>query len=179
MINNLEISRKSLIMEINQQISKVLNDTFDQTIKMVLNLSEEQLNTIPKDQGWTVGQIAEHILICSSGIPDNKTEEINRAFDDLVPAINQIFLDFNAKYEADKSLLPRQDHYNKEELVLKLKDCKTNLLIDIKDKDLMLLCKDMDFPQLGFLTRYEWLSFIAVHVQRHNHQMKENIKDLD
>ena len=161
-------------MQINQQISKVLNDTFDHSIKLISGLSEESINEKPEDQGWTVGQIFDHILISSSGIPDSQTEEINRPFDELVPVIDKIFLDFKTKYQADPSLLPRKDVYEKEDLIKKLKNCKTNLLVDINDKDLTLLCKDMEFPQIGYLTRYEWLSFINVHVQRHNHQI-ENI----
>jgi len=165
-------------MEINQQISKNLNDTFDKTIRLVSGLTEDQINQKPEDQGWTIGQIVEHILICSSGIPDRQTEEITRAFDDKVPAIKQIFLDFNSKYKANISLLPRHNLYKKDDILIKLKDCKTNLIVDLKDKDLMLLCKDMEFPQMGFFTRFEWLSFIAVHIQRHTHQIEGKIAEM-
>ena len=163
-------------MEINQQISKVLNDTFDRTIQLVSGVSPEIINEKTQDESWTIGQIVEHILICSSGIPDSQTEEISRSFDEQVPIIREIFLDFNRKYKADPSLRPRNEFYEKADLISQLKDCKTSLLIDIKDKDLMLLCKDMEFPQIGYLTRYEWLSFISVHILRHNHQIETRIK---
>ncbi len=166
-------------MEINQQISKSLSDAFDRCIALIKPLSQAELQQKPDAHSWSVGQIVDHILICSSDIPDRSIQATSRAYDERVPVIEQIFLDLDAKYEADQSLLPQQEYYEKEELLQRLLDCKTNLIVCHKDKDLMPLCKGMEFPQLGYLTRFEWLSFIAVHIQRHCYQIERVLEQIE
>ena len=159
-------------MENNQLISKELNDSFDQTIALIQDLSDIQVNRKPDEHSWSIGQVVEHILICSTGIPDRSTEPTDRAFDELVPAINGIFLDFSTKFDADPALQPRKDAYIAEDLIQQLKDRKTKLILKIKDKNLRLLCKDTEFPQLGYLTGFEWLTVISSHTKRHNSQIE-------
>lgn len=159
-------------MEINQQISKEITEVFDQLKGLIQDLTDEQINQKPADGGWSIGQIVEHILRSSSGIPDQKVQTYNRAFDEQVPAIRSLFMDLNSKFEADKSLLPRQESYVKDDLLERIVGRKTKLVLDIKDKDLTLLCMDMEFPKLGYLTRFEWLTVIATHSKRHCYQIE-------
>ncbi len=159
-------------MEINQQISREITEVFDQLKTLIQDLTDEQINRRPEAGGWSIGQIVEHILRSSNGIPDRKVQTYNRAFDEQGPAIRSLFLDLNTKFEADKSLLPKEDNYTKEDLLERVLARKTKLVLDVKDKDLTLMCMDMEFPNLGYLTRFEWLTVIAAHSKRHCYQIE-------
>jgi len=165
-------------MEINQHISKAISEVFDQVLHQLENLDEHKLNQQPADGGWSIGQTVEHILRSSTGIPDQKVQVYNRAYDEQVPALKKLFLDLSAKYQSDSFFLPRQENYEINDLKKKIIANKTKLIVDIKDKDLTLLCMDREFPQLGFLTRFEWLMGISTHIQRHVYQIERIRKEV-
>lgn len=165
-------------MEINQHISKAISEVFDQVLHQLENLDEHKLNQQPADGGWNIGQTVEHILRSSRGIPDQKVQVFNRAYDEQVPALKKLFLDLNSKYQSDSFFLPKQEHYEINDLKNRIISNKTKLIVDIKDKDLTLLCMDREFPQLGYLTRFEWLMGICTHTQRHVYQIERIRKEV-
>ncbi|MGJ1268432.1 DinB family protein [Sphingobacterium spiritivorum] len=162
-------------MNLNDQVTKSIEHILEQFHQSLLTTEEDQLNTIPFENSWTIGQTADHIIICSSGIPDEHTQASERPFDQYISVLKEMFLNMELKFKADPSLLPRKNSYTKDELLQQMEINKSNLLKNIESKDLTLICTDMAFPQMDYLTRYEWLSFIGFHTQRHLTQI-ENIK---
>jgi hypothetical protein len=130
------------------------------------------LNQVPFEGSWTAGQTAEHIIICGSGIPDARTAETDRAHDEKVDALKELFLNFDMKFKADPALEPRSASHKKDEQVHQIRNIKDHLKTIAETTDLEALCQEMEFPSLGFLTRYEWLRFIVYHTQRHTHQIR-------
>jgi hypothetical protein len=43
----------------------------------------------------------------------------------------------------------------------------------INNVDLTRICLDMELPTIGYLTRYEWLWFIEMHLRRHTFQLQD------
>ncbi|WP_417236958.1 DinB family protein [Bizionia paragorgiae] len=159
----------------------LINDieiTFDRLLSELAFFSNETLNKTPPFKGWTAGQTVEHIIICGSGIPDSSVTQTNRPYDEKIKILKGIFLDFNAKYEADPSLQPISEQYKKEELIQTLLEIKQHLMGKAETDNLELLCQDMEFPSLGYLTRHEWLRFIVFHTERHIHQISNIRKSL-
>lgn len=152
----------------------LINDieiTFERLITVLSKFNEKTLNSVPFKGSWTAGQTAEHIIICGDGIPDSQTSDSNRHFDEREQYIKKLFLNFDLKFKADPSLEPSSASHNLDILLHKLREIKVHLKNTAKTSDLEALCRDMELPTFGFLTRYEWLRFIVYHTQRHTQQI--------
>lgn len=149
-----------------------ISATFQQLSTLLSGFSQEALNKVPFEGSWTAGQVAEHIIICGSGIPDKKTKAAGRPFDEKAASVAELFLNFDMKFEADPALHPKQAAHDKEELLKKLQKIEVRHKDTAETADLQALCLDMELPGFGHLTRYEWLSFIMVHTQRHTRQLE-------
>ena len=158
-----------------ENISNEISKVFDAVVNVLENTEENALNEIPFEGSWTIGQIADHIIICSGTVHDSKTQYPHRQYDEHVAEMKSIFLNMEQKSEAAPIVSPRKPPHCKQELIEKLKDNKAHLLLIIEERDLTQLSLDIEFPFIGYLTRYEWLNFIAVHTQRHLNQVN-NVK---
>jgi hypothetical protein len=128
------------------------------------------------DGAWSPAQIAEHILKSETGVTrlfkTGSTTLTLRAPDQHVKAIEGIFLDFNAKYEAAVTLLP-SDMPPTQTIVYKaLQVNREDLLKLVELSDITLTYTDRSFPGLGTLTGLEWATVLVTHTQRHIHQLK-------
>lgn len=154
-----------------------INKTVDNVLEILHTTNDNDLDKKPSEDSWSIGQTIEHIIICGSGIPDRKTETSSRPMDEKIQVLKDIFLDMNAKSKAAPFLSPRELHHDKKILIDRVNNIRKVLTDTVNQKDLTPLCLDMEFPQVGFLTRYEWVNFILFHTQRHTIQAR-NIKNL-
>ena len=154
---------------LQQQISEV----FDNFIKSLSQLSNETLNTEPKQGTWTIGQLAQHVILATSGLPDTKTKPAERKYDQLEQEIKDVFLNFEMKATSPGFIAPEKKMYTMEYVLTQLKKNKIILLSILKEKELTELCLDVALPNWGNLTRYEWIKLIIYHVQRHTVQLKK------
>ena len=160
-----------------ENLYKNIDTVFSDVISSLSGSDDKRLNEVPFTDSWTIGQTAEHIIICSRGIPDHKVTDAGRPFDAKADALRDIFLDMSQKSKADPRVAPGVPPHSKKELSSMLEANKKLLLGIISERDLSELCVDAEFPYLGHLTRYEWLYFMQVHTQRHLNQIK-NIQQM-
>ncbi len=140
---------------------------------MVAEFTPEQLDTIPSE-GWSAGQVAEHIIKATSGFPaffNGRTEKSERAADEKTEGIRNLFLDFSIKMESPEFILPTHTQHNRNEILETIKTIEKELLNIAETQDLSLLCLDFELPGFGSLTKYEWISFGLAHTERHIHQL--------
>ncbi|MBT1689916.1 DinB family protein [Dawidia soli] len=153
---------------LTDRITEVLDD-FCGTLD---KFTDAQINQVPPGGGWNAGQVAEHIAISIEAIPDGHTAPANRFIDEQVIPINDIFLDFEARYTSPDFVLPRQETHEKAALIGTLRALERKHVQAALNSDLTELCLDFEFPTIGFMTRYEWLNFFVAHTQRHLRQLK-------
>ncbi|WP_346239539.1 DinB family protein [Niabella insulamsoli] len=165
-------------MVIQQQLAYDITDAFGELIQILSALNSDQLNTAPSADSWTVGQVAEHVMKSSSGIPDQNTSQANRPFDENLIIIRDIFENMDLKAKADPALWPSHPPHETEALIQALEQNKQALLPIALEKDLEALCLDMEFPTIGQLTRFEWLNFIVVHTRRHTRQVRHILQQI-
>lgn len=120
-----------------------IETTFDNLCDEMSKFDKDTLNQVPFKGSWTAGQTAEHIIICGSGIPDTHTTESNRAYDEKVKAIKDLFLNFDLKFETNPSIAPDSAPHNKKVLVQKIREIKAHLKSVAANTELEALCKDM------------------------------------
>ena len=166
----------------NQEIVKELNKCKNALLETISGFREDQFNEIPFEGSWTAGQVTEHLLKSSSGVPDilnDGTETASRAADEKEPALRAIFLDFSQKSKAGDDILPGPGPHSREEAHAAMKTVFEKLTALGETQDLTEICTAFSFPTLGLLSRYEWLVFVTYHMHRHTHQMKNIMHKLN
>lgn len=162
-----------------EYINKEIRTVFDAVIATLGTVPENLLDEVPFAGSWTIGQVAEHIIICSRGIPDSTHQHAERAYDEKVAELRDMFADRSQKSEAAPAVRPKETLHSLPALVAQLTRNKEKLLQIADTKNLTALCLDMEFPFLGYLTRYEWLTFICVHTQWHICQIADIRQHLE
>ena len=158
-----------------QQLLDDLDQTERDFYSILAALTPAQLNTVPFEGSWTAGQVAEHILLSESGIPETvlgTTEETDRPVAQYVPVIESIFLDFAARYQAPEFIIPSAGPHDQRQLLEAFKAERAAIREIAANEDLTLTCTDIEFPQIANLTRWEWLQFVLCHSKRHTRQLR-------
>lgn len=165
--SNETVDRKQLLHDLDQ--------TEQDFYAILATLTPRQVNTVPFEGSWTAGQVAEHILMSESGIPETvlgSTEQTDRPVAQYVPVIESIFLDFTAKYQAPEFIIPSEGPHDQQQLLEAFKSERAAIREIAANEDLTLTCTDFEFPQIANLTRWEWLQFVLCHSKRHTRQLR-------
>ncbi|WOK09614.1 DinB family protein [Imperialibacter roseus] len=162
-----------------EQLKTDIHTTFATLSSLLDKFSDSQLNTVPFEGSWTAGQVAEHIIICGSGIPESKTEPAKRSPNDLVKPVSEMFLNFGIKFKTAPMLEPQQSHHSKKATLDTISEIEKTHLRTVANSDLEALCMDMELPTFGYMTRYEWVRFVLVHTQRHTRQIENIYKAVE
>ena len=164
----------SLIKEDKKQaLLATIQDSFNKWLQTLAAFKDEQFNVIPFEGSWTPAQVADHILKATAGIPDQHTQLTARPFDEKAELLANIFLNFSTKMKSPNFVLPDDEPKDKQHMLAAFKQRQSQLRHQAETLDLSLTCLDFEFPTIGFLTRYEWLNFFVVHVQRHTWQLQK------
>ncbi|WAC14513.1 DinB family protein [Dyadobacter pollutisoli] len=156
-------------------ILKDLDETTHDFLKVLSAFEAEQVNIVPFEGSWTAGQVAEHVLKSEAGLPDillGPTAHEKRASDEKVAIINSIFLDFSTKMQAPSFIIPSEGPHDQQQLLASFTKKRSQIAAVAGTEDLTLTCMSFRFPNLGELTRVEWLSFIIAHSKRHTFQLR-------
>src|SRR5688572_27226011 len=86
--------------ELKDQTTSHINTAFDNFITAFDRFTAEQINVVPFEDSWTAGQVAEHIIKATGGLPDNKTQHADRPADAKVRDIEAVFLNFDIKMKS-------------------------------------------------------------------------------
>lgn len=159
------------------QLREALINAFDEFNKTLSSFTDEKINHTPFTGSWTPAQVAGHIILSTDGVPDQQTKPAERPFDAFLPRIRPWWEDMNQKFKASEALEPGNKPRRKEDLLKGLDQARTNDLAIIEEKDLTNVCLDFELPTIGYLTRYEWLWFIEMHLRRHTFQLHKMLRE--
>ncbi|NIJ53891.1 DinB family protein [Dyadobacter arcticus] len=164
------------------EIVKMLDETTAGFSHTLAQFEPEQVNTVPFEGSWTAGQVVEHILKSETGLPDvlmGKTADTKRAADEKVPMIEGIFLDFSTKLQSPDFIIPSDGPHDQKTLLQAFQKERHEVTKLAATEDLTLTCTSFPLPQMGELTRLEWLIFIISHSKRHTHQLQNILKKVN
>jgi hypothetical protein len=160
-----------------------IDEVLLELINLISSFTDEEINTVPFEGSWTPGEVAQHIIITLGGYMEQlegPVTDTGRAFDEKVPLLKDMFLNFDVKYESPVSALPEIKHYDKREILHKLEALKHHINHYDRATDMTLSCVAFEFPGgLGSLTRTENLHFLLYHTKRHLHQLKNIHKAIN
>lgn len=157
------------IMKLAQEI----NQSAGSFMALISRFNNEQLNTIPFKGSWTAGQVADHIIKATDGLPDNDTKPVDRIPDKHVEGIKSVFLDFTVKFVSPNFIIPGNGPFETNLILRELLRIKKQNVAAATTKDASAICLDFELPGFGYLTRYEWLQFSVYHTQRHTQQLEK------
>ena len=132
---------------------------------------DNDVNQIPFAGSWTPAQVVVHIIMATDGVPDGHTSPAHRAYDANLEKIRPWWEDLSQKFKSPEPLEPDEESRSKKILLDELARVRAKDLKMIEKADLTEVCLDFELPGVGYLTRYEWLWFIEMHLKRHAFQL--------
>ena len=155
-----------------EKLQQALTKAFDEFIATFSRFEESRVNTPPAPGRWTPAQVASHIILATDGVPDLSTREPDREVDSYLPRIRPWWGDLSQKFQSPETLEPGNQPRTRGEVLAELDRVRHKDLDILTNNDLTLICLDFELPGVGYLTRYEWLWFIEMHLKRHTFQLR-------
>ncbi len=155
-------------------LSVEIANTKEALINVLNSFDEQNINEVPFEGSWTVGQVAEHILKSASGVLDalkGDTKPADRDPEQNVAQLRELFLNFNIKMQSPDFIIPSDEPMHKDSLIKALSATFDGIEKSAANDDLTMISTTFEMPVMGYLSRSEFINFTAVHTQRHIHQL--------
>src|SRR4051812_48187421 len=113
-----------------EELITLFGDTKVELQRLLSSFTSEQFNCLPFEGSWTVGQIANHLVMSNAGfleILNGPARETERAADELVPIFKRDFLNFSIKMISPEFVRPQNKNYKKEDLIKCLDDIMASI----------------------------------------------------
>ena|SRR5579872_814517 len=150
-------------------------------LEVLDRFSDQNFNRTPAGGGWTGGQVAEHLLLSSSGVADALNGPVKLAERDPeqhVKLLSDIFLNFDVKLKSPDFILPSDKPKDRKALIHLLEEAFDRTIQVAKSNDLDVICTTFEMPTLGMLSRREFIWFTIVHTKRHVRQLTHILDHL-
>lgn len=173
--------------EDRETIVKYYQKVEERYVKTVAGLSPEQLAFRPHEKSWTVGQVAEHLLITESAVrgmidagvlktPLNKDTGVFRFADG---AITLAVTNRSQKFQAPPIVQPKAKVTTADGLVSGFKEARANNVEFLKTTEVDLRNHFAENPLFGTIDAYQWFLFLNGHTERHLAQIDEIMSHKD
>jgi hypothetical protein len=164
------------------KIVKMLLDSQKDYLESIENLTDAQWSYKPSPFRWSVGEVAEHIVLTENALfnmveralaqkanPEweNKTAGKVELLERLVPSRVR-------RVQAPIEVRP-SGKMARDEVIRRFKQVRTKALEFAQKTDLPIKAHTVDhpFPVFNTLSAYDWLVYIPLHNVRHNQQIAE------
>lgn len=146
----------------------------------VKDITDEKANERPKDGGWSINQVLEHLYLMEDMVVKMldhalKTGEVQEAKKRRIEAtVNR-----DIKVDAPDELVPSDE-------ALSIETIKDNLSISHKKLEDFaqehssetLIKKALPHPAFGLMSLEQWIPFVGYHEVRHTEQIREIKADI-
>lgn len=168
-----------------ETLVKYFGDVQERYVKTVGGLNAKQLAFRPNEKSWTVGQVAEHLLISETvirGMIDegplkaalNTNPEVFRMRD---IAVTLALTNRGQKFNAPPVVQPQAKVTTADGLVNGFKDARASNIDFLTTTKLDLRNHFADNGLVGMVDAYQWFLFLNGHTERHLAQIDEIMAD--
>ena len=164
------------------KVIKYLTESRDQLLSQISNLSDAQWRYKPAPARWSVGEVAEHILLAEgslfSAVERAMAAPVNPEWREKTKGktefIERVMVQRLGKAQAPENIVPT-GKLSRDELVAKYKEARARTFKFAETTSVALNEHTFDhpFPVFGTLSAYQWLIYIPLHNIRHNQQIAE------
>jgi hypothetical protein len=161
---------------------KLMEDSQKEFLGLVEGLSEAQWNYKPAPDRWSVGEVAEHIVLADGLLyasfqkaldspPNPDWEAKTRGKTEF---LEKVMVDRTHKAQAPEPIQPH-GKLSHEEVIRRYKEIRAREIKFIQETDIPLKehTADHPFPVFGTLNAYQWFIYIPLHNLRHDQQIAE------
>jgi len=152
-----------------------LVETRKRLLEEISGLSFKEFNRTPRPDTWTIGQVAQHLVLTEMVTSRSIAHALKKEDNSLAAAKKiDLILDRSIKVDAPKVVQPDSRQFEVSSVVSMLEESRDSLL-DILDKidPEILTFKSVKHPVFGELPLHQWVELIYLHEQRHIEQIKE------
>lgn len=178
----LEAKDPNMTAEERAKTIKLLVDSQQEYLAALKNLTEAQWSYKPSPFRWSVGEVAEHILLTEGALfsavekalaqkpnPDWESKTAGKAefIEKVVPSRSR-------RAQAPIEVRP-SGKLSRDEVVRRFTEMRAKVLDFTRKTELPLKAHTVDhpFPVFNTLNAYDWLIYIPLHNIRHNQQIAE------
>lgn len=144
-------------------------------LKEVKGISDLKANKRPKDGGWSINQVLEHLYLMENMVVSMlqhalETGEVQETKKRRIEAtVNRDF-----KVEAPDELVPSDEKLSTEAIIDKLAISHKALRDFSKEHSSeTLIEKALPHPAFGLMSLEQWIPFVGYHEIRHTEQIRE------
>ena len=164
------------------KVVKLLLDTQKEYLDYLENLTDEQWKYRPSPFKWSVGEVAEHIVLSEVALfsfveralaqKPNPDWESKTAGKDAF--IEKVMPSRDRKAQAPHEIRPT-GKLSRDEVIKRYKEVRAKTLAFAQKTDLPLKAHTVEhpFPVFNTLNAYDWLIYIPLHNLRHDKQIAE------
>ena len=164
------------------KVIKLLLDTQKEYLDSLENLSDEQWKYKPSPFKWSVGEVAEHIVLSEVALfsiveralaqKPNPDWESKTTGKDVF--IERVMPSRDRRAQAPHEIRPT-GKLSREEVIKRYKEVRAKTLAFAQKTDLPLKAHTVEhpFPVFNTLNAYDWLIYIPLHNLRHDKQIAE------
>ena len=164
------------------KVKKYLAESEAELMKAIEKLSEAQWKFKPAPEKWSVGEVAEHIVLAEGllfamvekSVADKPNPEWETKTKGKTELLERILVNRTGKAQAPEQIVP-SGKLSRDEVIAKFKEvrARTNKFASTYDQPLKDHTADHMFPVFGTLNGYQWLIYVPLHNIRHNQQISE------
>lgn len=160
---------------------KYMNETKEDFVKQLTGVSDAQLNFRAAEGRWTIGEIAEHIIVTEGALfgmitgqimktpaPDGKENFRARDTGVILAITNR-----SQKFTAPEIVRPNGRWKTRDELLTNFEKARNQTIEFMKANKADLRNTFTDNPMMGMIDSYQWFLFQIGHSERHLAQLKE------
>ena len=165
-----------------------LKETKYALYKAIEGLPQEEWNYRPKDSGWTIGEIAEHIVEAEKTIyhklkyellTEENKKGVNSNFEEADKEILKLTTDRSRKLNAPEAIQPKGRWETPEDFLVYFEGIRNRTMEFVQNSKVDFRLYSVYFLPLGKdMDGYEWLLIIPSHTQRHLAQIAENREEF-
>ena len=169
--------------ELNYMLNYLLETKYA-LYKSIEGISLEEWNYTPADGGWTIGEIAEHVLEAEKTIynklSNNFFVEENKVVsggdsEETDKQILKLTTDRSRKLNAPEAIQPKGRWENPEDFLIYFEGIRNRTIDFVKNASGDFRLYAVYFPPLDKnMDGYDWLLIIPSHTTRHLAQIQEN-----
>ncbi|WP_462413086.1 DinB family protein [Neobacillus sp. Marseille-QA0830] len=161
-----------------EEMQEKLAETRFLLLKEISSFTDEELNKVPDQDVWSVGQIGHHLYLTESVFTKAILYGLNKNYDqESLPTQRpiQVLTDRSFKVKAPDLVVPSAGPFTRKQISLMLEESRTKLLdvLNAIDDEHVLTIKSTKHPLLGQLPLNQWVETVYLHEQRHISQIKE------
>lgn len=164
------------------QVIQLLKDSREEFVKAVTDLTDEQWKWKPAADRWSVGEVAEHIMLSETALFTKMQEAIgkppNPEWEQKTKGKTELLLQVMAprlgKAKAPEEIVPA-GKLTRAEIMSGFEKVRAKTMTFAEETQVALKEHTSEHPFQFFntLNAYQWLIYIPLHNMRHDKQIEE------